>query len=26
GPRFQQCLFENGQNKEIEAFVREMLG
>ncbi|EKB7172702.1 hypothetical protein OOW22_003674, partial [Salmonella enterica] len=25
-PRFQQCLFENGQNKEIEAFVREMLG
>ncbi|MDI4737490.1 hypothetical protein MJN54_15265, partial [Salmonella enterica subsp. enterica serovar Kentucky] len=21
-----QCLFENGQNKEIEAFVREMLG
>ncbi|EDQ2450548.1 hypothetical protein ABO03_002948, partial [Salmonella enterica subsp. enterica serovar Glostrup] len=23
---FQQCLFENGQNKEIEAFVREMLG
>ncbi|ENE5005782.1 RpiB/LacA/LacB family sugar-phosphate isomerase [Salmonella enterica] len=25
GPRFQQCLFENGQNKEIEAFVREML-
>ncbi|AUX95019.1 RpiB/LacA/LacB family sugar-phosphate isomerase [Mixta gaviniae] len=26
GQRFQQCFFENCQNKEIEAFVREMLG
>jgi len=26
GQRFQQCFFENGQSKEIEAFVREILG
>jgi len=26
GQRFQQCFFENCQNKEIEAFVREILG
>ena len=26
GQRFQQCFFENCQNKEIEAFVREVLG
>ncbi|MGV8924212.1 MAG: RpiB/LacA/LacB family sugar-phosphate isomerase [Ewingella sp.] len=26
GPRFQKCLFENGQNKEIEDFVRTLLG
>ncbi|MCI1679579.1 MAG: RpiB/LacA/LacB family sugar-phosphate isomerase [Ewingella americana] len=25
GPRFQKCLFENGQNKEIEDFVRTLL-
>lgn len=25
GPRFQKCLFENGQNKEIEDFVRSLL-
>ncbi|MGP9420583.1 RpiB/LacA/LacB family sugar-phosphate isomerase [Pseudomonas reactans] len=25
GPRFQKCLFENGQNKEIEDFVRILL-
>lgn len=25
GPRFQECLFENGQNKEIEDFVRTLL-
>ncbi|VDY40448.1 Putative sugar phosphate isomerase [Salmonella enterica subsp. arizonae] len=25
GPRFQECFFENGQNKEIEVFVREIL-
>ncbi len=25
GPRFQQCLFENGQSKEIEDFVRTLL-
>jgi ribose 5-phosphate isomerase RpiB len=25
GQRFQQCFFENCQNKEIEAFVREIL-
>jgi ribose 5-phosphate isomerase RpiB len=25
GERFQQCFFENCQNKEIEAFVREIL-
>ncbi|AUY26749.1 RpiB/LacA/LacB family sugar-phosphate isomerase [Mixta calida] len=26
GQRFQQCFFENCQDKEIEAFVREVLG
>ena len=26
GQRFQQCFFENCQDKEIEAFVRHMLG
>ena len=26
GPRFQQCFFENCQNKEIEAFVRQIVG
>lgn len=26
GPRFQKCLFENGQNKDIEDFVRSLLG
>lgn len=26
GQRFQQCFFENCQDKEIEKFVREMLG
>ncbi|KAE9528045.1 RpiB/LacA/LacB family sugar-phosphate isomerase [Testudinibacter aquarius] len=25
GERFQQCLFEHGQDKEIEAFVRDIL-
>jgi len=25
GERFQKCFFENGQNKEIENFVREIL-
>lgn len=25
GERFQQCFFEHCQNKEIEAFVREVL-
>jgi hypothetical protein len=25
GQRFQECFFENCQNKEIEAFVREIL-
>lgn len=25
GERFQKCLFENGQNKEIEQFVRDIL-
>ncbi|QKJ88871.1 Putative sugar-phosphate isomerase [Paramixta manurensis] len=25
GPRFQQCLFEHGQDKTIEAFVRELI-
>ena len=25
GQRFQQCFFENCQDKEIEAFVREVL-
>ncbi|MDU5730189.1 MAG: RpiB/LacA/LacB family sugar-phosphate isomerase [Citrobacter freundii] len=26
GPRFQQCFFENCQDKAIEAFVREVIG
>ena len=26
GPRFQQCFFENCQDKEIEAFVRQIVG
>lgn len=26
GPRFQQCFFENCQDKEIEAFVRQIIG
>src|SRR5690606_9625863 len=26
GPRFQQCFFDNCQDKEIEAFVRDILG
>ncbi|STQ11027.1 predicted 4-deoxy-L-threo-5-hexosulose-uronate ketol-isomerase [Enterobacter cloacae] len=26
GQRFQQCFFENCQDKEIEAFVREIVG
>ncbi|HCB1522625.1 TPA: RpiB/LacA/LacB family sugar-phosphate isomerase [Citrobacter braakii] len=26
GPRFQQCFFENCQDKAIEAFVREIVG
>ena len=25
GERFQQCLFENGQDQEIIAFVRQLL-
>jgi len=26
GERFQKCLFENGQDQEIIAFVRQLLG
>ncbi len=26
GPRFQQCFFENCRDKEIEAFVRQIVG
>jgi hypothetical protein len=26
GPRFQQCFFENCQDKAIEAFVRQIVG